>query len=252
MQNLLRNTWMLFMLSLALKPAVGQYAEGQRIVGFNLNGSYENTYNGDRFSTNNLGTFSDENYQSRLNLVNSFSYQKFKSNSFATGYNLQLGIYNSAYDRSRIDSFNQVYEKSNSISRFFNFGAGKSFRYVFPLGKKFGCDLSQHTNLILGKGFSSFKTDSADGYNEVWSKSKSWSAYLNANLNLGIYYWVAPRIILSTQLTIARAYISVSSSKMNGTTQDNTDVYYNSSFSFPFSNTYPLVDLSLGISLLLK
>ncbi len=252
MQNLLRNTWMLFMLSLALKPAVGQYAEGQRIVGFNLNGSYENTYNGDRFSTNNLGTFSDENYQSRLNLVNSFSYQKFKSNSFATGYNLQLGIYNSAYDRSRIDSFNRVYEKSNSHSNTISFGAGKSFRYIYPVGKKFGCDLSQNTNFILSRGYSNFQSDSADGYNEQWSKTKGWSANLSANLNLGIYYWVAPRIILSTQLTIARAYISINSFKRNGTNQDNTDVYYNSSFSFPFSNTYPLVDLSLGISLLLK
>jgi hypothetical protein len=252
MQNLLRNVGLILWLLFALKPAVAQYAAQQRLIGFNFNGNYENTYTGDRFSTNSFGTFSDENYQSRLYLTNTFTYQKFKTNSFATGYNFSLAFYYNSYRSNRIDSFNQVYEKSNSHSQTFNFGAGKSYRYVFPIGKKFGCDLSQNTNFFLGRGNSSFQSDSADGYNEVWNKYKNWSATLNANLNVGLYYWVAPRVVLNTQITIARAFISVSSSKVNGSTQDNTNVYYNSNFSFPFSNAYPLVDLSIGVSVLLK
>jgi hypothetical protein len=240
------------MLFFTLKPAVAQYSVGQRFVSFTLSGNYENSYTGDRFNKNTVGAFSDENYQSRLQFNNTFSYQKFKSNSFATGYNLYITFFTNSYHRSSIDSFNQVYDKSNSQNTTYNFGAGKSFRYVFPLGKMLGCDLSQNTNLQLGRGFYKFQSDSADGYNEQWNKSKSWSGALNASLNVGLYYWVTPRVVLNAQIIIAKANISISSTKTNGSNQDNTYVFYNSNFSFPFSNANPLVDLSVGLSFLLR
>ncbi|MDZ4667254.1 MAG: hypothetical protein SGJ00_05160 [bacterium] len=247
-----KNFWMLILLLFALQPLFGQFAAQQRIVGFTVMGSYGNKYTGDSYFRNSNGTFSDENQRTDFNISNSFGLEKLISNTYATGYNFFLYYRMSLEDNKRIDSLNRSYEKFKSRSQNFSLGSGKSFRWIIPIGKKFGCDLMQHTNVLLGLGNSNFIKDSSDGYNELWSKGKNGFGNIYASLNLGLYYWVTPKIILRTSVSIASAYIGVSTYKYNGSSPEYTNIYYNTDMSFIFTNSRHLLNQSIGISFLLN
>lgn len=252
MQILQRNIWVFLVLFLYMNNAWAQYEMGQKLIDISIHGGFDNRYSGNRFGNSLIGSFSNEENQTIFNIYNVLAIQKLKNNNFASGYNLYVSYGMNNNSRRTIDSFNQVYERTMVRDWHIGLGLGKSWRKIFPIGKKFGCDLSQNTSVQFGFGRFNFNSDSAEYYHEVWVKNKSTYGTINANLKFGLYYWVAPRIVLHTNFTIASGYISVDAIKSNGTNQDYTNIYYNTGFYFPFSNEVQLLNLSVGMQVLLK
>ncbi len=252
MQILQRKFWVMLVLFFLINHAWAQYEKGQKFIDISVGASFDNSKSDNKFGNSLIGSFFNEVTQTTFRVNNMLAIQKLKSNNFASGYNLYLSYSMNNNSRRTIDSLNQVYERTLVRDWQISLGVGKSWTKIFPIGKKFGCDLSQNTNIQFGFGRFNFNSDSAEYFNEVWAKNKDTYGTINANLKLGLYYWVAPRIVLHSNFTIASGYMSVDAIKSNGTNQDFTNIYYNTGFYFPFSSEVQLLNLSVGMQVLLK
>lgn len=237
-------------------PTYGQYKKGQKLVNFAISVNYENS--------NNIRPYSlTENKYLAKQERDWYSFDYF---SIGSAYlktdrfkiNKSIGMYYSGQKNNTIsrDTFGQIHVRNlNGTNQFFVF-YGVSYTWLFPVKPKWGVSITESNQISIGIFKNITLTDSADFVFSKFNYSKILTD-ISVHLGVGLYYWIKPRIVLNTGITLLNVNYELGYTQLNSTNYNQeqpSKSYFSQSINIDskFNNTNNLANIYVGIQFLLK
>jgi hypothetical protein len=177
-----------------------------------------------------------------------------KSDKLMKGNGFRIGYYGSSQSQKSLTENKSLIEYTNNT----NYGVSASYvnssKWIFPIKPKFGANIELDKNVGLNFFNDKYTTDTADGSKYAFNKSKQFSINFGINLSANMYYWISPRVILETGISLCNLNIYFSERNFSSSSypSDNFNFSNEIIFNLPFSNPHSMQYQYISISYLLK